>query len=107
MASENEPNYFGIKKKALQAWHELQEGMDQYPDFPCSNNPKDYTDHDDDLPDGHPPRKRTADYIFSLCSLCPIIDLCHNFAVKNDEVHGIWGGTDFADNENKKLGKLF
>lgn len=105
-----EPIYFGVKKKALKAKFRLEEGMDEYPDFPCSNNPEPYMDYEDYLLEDEevevPPR-RSADEVFMLCALCPIIDLCYDFAVANEEASGVWGGTDFGDVSNKKLGKLF
>lgn len=109
--NSQEPIYFGIKKKAIRAWRRLSEGMDDYPDFPCKNLPYYYTDYDSlgfEDEDGKAIYKPlTPQQSFALCAECPIIDLCYDFAVANDETHGVWGGTDFGDSANKKLGKLF
>lgn len=33
---------------------------------------------------------------FLICAECPSRLRCLNFAVRNDEPHGIWGGVDFS-----------
>jgi len=105
-----EPIYFGIKKEALRAKQKLEQGMDEYPNFPCRDNPALYMDYDDYLLEDDEvevPPSRTPGEVFMLCALCPIIDLCYDFAKANDEIAGVWGGTDFGDRNNKKHGKLF
>ena len=105
-----EPTYFGIKKEALRAKQLLEEGMDEYPNFPCRDNPGPYMDYEDYLLEDDeveiPPRRSSGE-TFMLCALCPIIDLCYDFAKANDETTGVWGGTDFGHRANRRLGKLF
>lgn len=41
-----------------------------------------------------------------LCSECPLRDRCIELAVSNNEVHGIWGGINFADPIERKSSPL-
>jgi hypothetical protein len=36
-------------------------------------------------------------YAKSLCSDCPVRNLCGDYAITNGEVHGVWGGMNPAD----------
>ena len=73
---------------AREKWDELNEAIDDakvriacresdpdawFPDFEKPKGPK-YTE----------PKK--------LCGKCPVKDLCLEFALVNDEAHGLWGG---------------
>lgn len=93
----NEPAYFGVKKPAISAWVRLNEAMEDLTSYPCKENPDEYFDEeifDEDIAE-------------NLCAGCPLLKLCFDFAVLNEEKYGVWGGINFADEDNKKNGKLF
>lgn len=102
-----EPVYFGIKKKAIQAWIKLSEAQDKYIDYPCKNNSYFYMDYDGrgfEDEDGHGNLAYlTEDQAEELCADCPLLKQCYDFAVANEETHGVWGGINFgaASNEDK------
>jgi hypothetical protein len=33
----------------------------------------------------------------SICSSCPVKDMCYDLAIKNNEMDGVWGGVNFSD----------
>lgn len=37
-----------------------------------------------------------------LCNQCPVKDKCLELAIENEEVHGVWGGVDFG-NPNERV----
>lgn len=70
----------------------------------CYNNPYYYVDYDgygfeDEDGKGYY-RPLTVDECEELCYGCPLIKLCYDFAVANDEKHGVWGGVNFAENSD-------
>ena len=107
----SEPNYFGIKKKAINAWIKLGEGMEENPFYPCRDNPYYYTDYDgygfEDEEGRGLPQKLSEDQAEQLCADCPLLKLCYDFAVANEVTHGVWGGINFGAENNAKEGKLF
>ena len=36
-----------------------------------------------------------------LCNRCPVRTECYNFAIKNQEKHGVWGGINFSPSRSK------
>lgn len=42
-------------------------------------------------------RSRQAREAKSICSSCPVQDVCLTYALTHHESHGIWGGLDEAD----------
>lgn len=94
----------GIKPEAVQAQHILHSKMDDLAEdgiYPkCHNNPYWYTDYDgrgfEDEDGNSYPRSLTVDECEMLCSGCPLLKVCYDFAVANDEKHGIWGGINFG-----------
>lgn len=108
---EFEPIYYGIKKKAIQQWIRLSDGMEDNPNYPCKDNPYYYTDYDglgfEDEDGNAYARRLTADECESLCADCPLLKLCYDFAVANEESHGVWGGIDFGAQASANEGKLF
>lgn len=54
---------------------------------PCQRDPEAFT------PEGKPgPIARAA--AASLCSSCPVVDLCHDYAETAGETWHVWGGVD-------------
>lgn len=105
MASLNDkliPEYYGIKKKAIQQWVELSNKLEDIKVYPCANNPYYYMDYD-----GRGEEPLSDDDAESLCTDCPAIRECYRFAMANDEEHGIWGGINFAKVALEKRGELF
>jgi hypothetical protein len=100
------PSYFGIKKQAVSKYNELHEAMDEVRFWPCKDNPYFYTDYDNAgfEDDAGGPRLLTDDQCEELCTDCPLIKLCYEFAVLNEEQYGVWGGINFAQTQQiKKL----
>jgi hypothetical protein len=109
---KHEPPYFGIPKKAIDAWNALCEGQDTYMSWPCKNNPYFYVDYDGrgvDAPGDEYWMKSSlsVDECESLCADCPLLKLCYDFAVASDQEHGIWGGIDFGREMTTRNGELF
>jgi hypothetical protein len=106
-----EPLHFGIKKKAMQKWLLLSEGMNEHPNFPCKNNSYYYTDYDgygfEDEDGSGKAKKLTEEQCEQLCTDCPLIKLCYDFAVAQEVTHGVWGGINFGAENDAKEGKLF
>lgn len=104
-----EPAHFGIKKEAIGAFIKLSEAQEEVMVWPCKSNPYFYMDYDGygfENEEGHGDFKAlTIDECESLCHGCPLLKLCYDFAVKNEEPSGIWGGVNFAEFENED--KLF
>lgn len=100
-----EPAHFYIKKEAMPAWHKLSKAMEQNPFYPCNNNPYFYTDYDGygfETEEGHGTKRLlTEDECEALCAGCPLLKQCYDFAVANEEEHGIWGGIDFSVKPDK------
>ena len=88
-----DPNNLGIERSATKAWIELSAAQDENPSYPCSNNPYYYMDYDSDE---EASTIITVDDAEALCYGCPIIKQCYDFAVANNEQHGIWGGILFG-----------
>ncbi len=109
--SKSEPVYFGINKAAISAWVALGDAMSEEQSYPCRENPYYYMDYDGygfEDEDGNGNIKAlTADDCEALCAGCPLLKLCYDFAVLNNEKHGVWGGINFGAEEDKKNGKLF
>jgi hypothetical protein len=36
-----------------------------------------------------------------LCNRCPVRIECYNFAINNQEKHGVWGGINFSPSRSK------
>jgi hypothetical protein len=102
-----EPIYFGIKKQAVGIYNKLRDAQEEFQSWNCKDNPYYYVDYNgreesEDGLDSH--RALTADDCELLCAGCPLLKLCYDFAVANDEKHGVWGGIDFAAlNDEDKL----
>jgi hypothetical protein len=108
----DKPIYFGIKKEAVTKYNQLHEAMEEAKAWPCKDNPYFYVDYDNNgfEHDSGGTRLLTEDQCEQLCSECPLLKLCYDFAVLNEEQHGIWGGIDFTQhreitrrkNDNKR-----
>jgi len=106
------PDHFGIHKKAIGAWNKLSAGIEEVRFYPCNDNPYYYVDYDgygleDDSETYWQRKSLSEDDCESLCTDCPLIKLCYDFAVANNEKHGVWGGINFGADNNNKEGKLF
>jgi hypothetical protein len=96
-----EPLHFGIRPEAMPEWRALFSAIEREPYYPCLYNPYFYTDYDGmgfESRKGNGPglSALTEDDCEALCFGCPLIKQCYDFAVANDEKHGIWGGIDFS-----------
>lgn len=100
----DKPIYFGIKKQAVTKYNQLHEAMDEVKVWPCKDNPYYYTDYDNlgFENDSGGPRLLTEDQCEELCTDCPLLKLCYDFAVLNEEEHGVWGGINFAETRQTK-----
>ena len=48
-------------------------------------------------------RGESAEPAKAICSTCPVVDECRDFALDSGEKHGIWGGT--SERERRVLRK--
>lgn len=96
------PDYYGINKSAISSWVKLSDKLTEIVVYPCANNPFLYMDNV-----GVGAQEMTEDDVESLCTDCPAIRECYQFALKNDEEYGVWGGIDFAKVSAEKKGELF
>lgn len=93
-------NYFGVSKEAMPQWRALLDAQEKNPHYPCLLNPYFYVDYDglgflDE--NGNATYGPVAEDIAEeLCHGCPLIKQCYDFAVANNEKHGVWGGINFA-----------
>jgi hypothetical protein len=104
----SEPIYFGIKKQAVGFFNKLRDAQEEHQSWNCKDNPfyyVDYNGREEEGQDGFDSyRTLSADQCEELCAGCPLLKLCYDFAIANDEKHGIWGGIDFgAVNDEDKL----
>jgi hypothetical protein len=98
----------GIKPEAVQPMLALHKAMDEATEsgeyWPCLNNPYFYTDYNSrGFEDGDGKTiygPLTVEQVENLCYECPLLKLCYDFAVANDEKYGIWGGIDFSENQD-------
>ena len=98
-----------IKPEAVQPMIALHKAMDDAMEskeyWPCLNNPYFYTDYNNrgfEDEDGKTIRRPlTVDQVENLCFGCPILKQCYDFAVANDERHGVWGGINFSDDQDE------
>ena len=54
---------------------------------PCSNEPDLFFSHS----------QRKIQRALNTCATCPLIEICREEALTNDERHGIWGGKTPAE----------
>mgnify|MGYP002655198500 CR=1 FL=1 len=105
----SEPIYFGIKKQAVGPYNKLRDAQEEFQDWNCRDNPYYFVDYDGYEPEDQErngsPTPLTIDQCEALCAGCPLLKLCYDFAVANDERHGIWGGIDFGAMQDED--KLF
>ena len=103
-ASNEKPVYFGIKKEAVHKYDQLHQKMEEVRNWPCKDNPYYYQDYDgygfEDEENGGKGRNLTEDECEQLCTDCPLLKLCYDFAVANYEQFGIWGGINFTKEKN-------
>lgn len=59
---------------------------------PCHSAPDIYFVDDD-----NPSHLVLQKYAKSLCTDCPVLNLCADYALTNGEAHGVWGGMDSRD----------
>lgn len=41
--------------------------------------------------------EQTGEIAKRICQKCPVIEECLEFAIANNEQHGIWGGTSYVE----------
>ena len=83
-----------LVEKAQQSWHDLQEAMKDLSiqEVPCKQEPHFYVDY---------PENVEEDFAESLCSGCPLLKQCYDFALASEQEWGIWGGINFTKEEMK------
>lgn len=68
----------------------------QAPGRPCAS-PIDDPFHIGTHADTYYPREKYYDQATNNCAGCPVINQCLQYALDNNEEHGIWGGTTPKD----------
>jgi|LakMenE18May11ns_1017448.scaffolds.fasta_scaffold8789812_2 hypothetical protein len=96
MADAQEANAIGIKKSAIAAWTKLSEAQEEVATYNCKDNPYFYTDYWDD----NESNILSDEEAEQLCYKCPLIKLCYEFAIANEEEYGIWGGVNMSRKQN-------
>jgi hypothetical protein len=78
--------------KAHKPWYTLQEAMKDLTvkDVPCKQEPHYYVDY---------PENVSEDFAEELCSGCPLLKQCYDFAVASEQKWGVWGGINFTTKE--------
>lgn len=73
----------GVRPSAVPAWLALHGALMALPSpTPCAADPDSFTD----------PRPEDVDYLTGLCTGCPVLAECGQFASVNRESSAIWGG---------------
>ena len=80
--------------KAQQSWYTLNKALNRLSvaDVPCKQEPHFYVDAPEDV---------SEDFAEELCSGCPLLKKCYDFAVASEQEWGIWGGINFTKEEMK------
>lgn len=87
---------------AKEKWDELNDAIDAAPIVvPCQNTDPDLWFNDGGLLEdtGYQVSNRQA---VKLCKMCPVKTQCLEYALVNDETHGIWGGMSRRERVNIK-----
>ena len=86
-----------ISPKAKKLWDSLNEAIAELPqEVSCRES-----DPDAWFPDEENPLGNKYTMAKRLCGKCPVRDLCLEFALVNEEQHGLWGG--MTHRERQKL----
>ena len=75
-------------RDAQQKWRKLVEEQHKLDNTKCQIFPDPFIDFPQIVSDEHAEE---------LCYKCPLLKLCYDYAVANDETWGIWGGVNFTD----------
>ena len=82
-----------ISTKAQQLWNKLNDAIDESPvTIPCR-----YSDPDAWFPDPKDTNIMGFRNAKSLCADCPVKMPCLEYAITNNESHGIWGGLTYKE----------
>jgi hypothetical protein len=82
---------------AKEKWDALNDAIDAAPVVvPCQNTDPDVWFSDKDSQDVHSSAS-TIRQAKAFCKMCPVKQLCLEYAIVNDEPHGIWGGLSTVD----------
>lgn len=84
-----------MSEEASEAYGRLLDGINrarlERKVVPCVvNGPEWYTDKPDEV---------SVDKAEELCYNCPLIKICYDYAVINDEKWGVWGGINFTEEQ--------
>lgn len=73
----------------LEPYQQFRDVMDQHGELPCSNYPDAFFHDDEKGPGG-----KRWNYVIAkrLCSSCPIMVECGQYALEANEDYGVWGG---------------
>ena len=87
---------------AKEKWDELNDAIDAAPVVvPCQNTDPDVWFSDKDSMDVHSSAS-TIRQAKAFCKMCPVKTQCLEYAIVNDEQHGIWGGLSTQDRKKLK-----
>ena len=88
------PESLVLVDNAQQSWYTLQEAMKDLSvqEVPCKQEPHFYVDY---------PENVGEDFAENLCSGCPLLKQCYDFAVASNQEWGVWGGINFTKEEMK------
>lgn len=85
-----------ISREARELWNNLNEAIAELPqEVSCRESDPDAWFPDDDTP-------KAAHYnaVKKMCAACPVQAMCLEYAITNQEQHGVWGGLTARDRIN-------
>jgi hypothetical protein len=87
------PEHMLLLDKAQDAWYHLQEDLSNRSiiEVPCAQEPYYHIDSPEDV---------SEDFAEELCSGCPLLKKCYDFAVASNQEWGVWGGINFTKQED-------
>ena len=88
-----------ISPKAKKLWDSLNETIAELPqEVSCRESDPDawFPDEDDHMKNG----KTSYVHVKKMCAVCPVKNLCLEYALTNNERYGLWGGMSPEDRKN-------
>lgn len=85
---------------ARQKWDELNDAINEVGSISCRES-----DPDAWFPDFENPKGPKYSMPKKLCGKCPVRNLCLEFALVNDEAHGLWGGMTPKERQRLRGGR--
>jgi WhiB family redox-sensing transcriptional regulator len=92
-----------VKRAFTEFAHAQAEIEDAGQSLPCRDFPEFFYPEDYYLPAHKQLAEQTAKI---LCSNCPLLNLCRDYAVAAQETYGVWGGTNPQERREIRLNSI-